>query len=586
MVPTNASDQLLRIPHLLEQVLEHFAPLWSESDQLRTTHADYRRARARRRTLAELACVCKAFAEIALGIIWRHLDGIDDLLRVLPSFQPCGDCSVVERITPQQWARFQEYARRVRGLSWTLSRGVSIHQMVWTILERQLKGQYLLPRLHSLVIYELDVDEPAGLMLLLSPSLRILRLSFVETEIPLPVRTSTSTPSLTRPTPAGILIQLMLSALPQLSQFWIETGLPKDFPPSYLSSLAHLERLEKLDLLYSGAVVDYAVLRYISNLTSLRTVQMKVSLNGIDHSEPLRLGGPFQELEDIHLAGSISDLRRVFEATQYPKLTNLALSILTAPTVTVLKDALVAICSRVSNSIYEAHLYISGQIPSPSLPVSDILEPYLAFASMSSMNMELDHYIPRMDDADARAFASAWPALTHFHLLYGPSLPIQLRQHTQTPGAPGVTVAGLAEFARGCPKLDVLTLPLLDVRGLPSPPVVPPVGQAAMHHLQIHEYLGGETANLLDLAVIIDRLFPHVGGMRRSVRMCEDVSRNVLHADGRCRPRNVTDMLLAAIWASRSYYNGASPECGHCMLEVEEEEETAEQNSDSSDEEF
>lgn len=72
-----------------------------------------------------------------------------------------------------------------------------------------------------------------------------------------------------------------------------------------------------------------------------------------------------------------------------------------------------------------------------------------------------------------------------------------------------------------------------------------------MRHLHISEYLGGDTANLLDLAAILHRLFPQYLADVRSVTMQNDVVSSVIECDARYRPVRITGLLVQAMQAQR-----------------------------------
>lgn len=429
--------------------------------------------------------------------------------------------------------------------------------MVWALLAQQSGGQALLPHLQTLAIIGLKTSHAQALMLLIPPSLRTLKLSFVGSEST--VITSLEGPSRHSPSPAGILLRLITPRLSSLSNLCIQSGLTRDFPSRYLSCLTQFSRLKDLDLLYSGIIIDAETLQHISNMTSLRALSLQISLEELGASGPLSLGAALLELKDLHLSGSIDDILRVFEAAQFPNVTHFSLSVKQVGSMGALKGALCAICGRVSRCVSEASLFIYAQIVSPTVSLADILLPYLSFRHMSTFSIEFDHYIARMDDQDALTLASAWPSLTYFRLGYpvwalAPPLPPTL------PSQP--TVAGLLAFAQRCPELYILSLPLLDIRTLPSPLSIPAAGQKAMRHLQISEYLGGDIANLLDLAAILHRLFPQYLADVRSVTMQNDVVSSVIECDARYRLVRITGLLVEAMQAQRRLLGGNGSNAG------------------------
>lgn len=361
------------------------------------------------------------------------------------------------------------------------------------------------------------------------------------------------------PSPAGILLQLIAPRLSCLSSFCIEGGLTADFPSRYLTCLTQLSRLEKLDLLYSGVEIDAEAFQHISNMTSLRVLYLDVYFEELsDFSRAPRLGGAPIELRDLHLTGSIDDLVHIFQAAQFPNVTTLSLSISSSHSMDELKDGLGVICSKVSRSVLEVHLSVLAEILSDTVTLGDLLQPCLSFRRLSTIHIEFSFSIPLMDDQDALAFASAWPSLTDFHWhnrswITGipPAIPTQ------------PTVAGLLAFAQRCPQLHNLRLPYLDVGALPSPLSIPAAGQKAMRTLTILQYVETRTANLLDLAVIIDRLFPECNAAdTHPITMQNAVIPHVVEGDPRYRAVRFTELLVQAVRAQRRLHEDDGSDVG------------------------
>ncbi|TFY57626.1 hypothetical protein EVJ58_g6912 [Rhodofomes roseus] len=541
-----APSRVLEIPHLLEQILGQFAPQWTDEPELiAMRRRDGRKARDERRTLTELACVSKGFMGPALDILWRNLDDLAALLRILPSFRLSGSgYTITEDITPKQWSRFQEYARRVRGLS-ARSRREQAGPTIALALTLYPNAQDVVRRWTN----------PPG------------------------ARTN----SFLRQSATGVLIQLVVAALPDLSSFSIDSGMPSDVPSRYLTSLTQLHRLERLELVYSNAVVDHQVLQHIYHMTSLKALDLKISFNGLSNSDRLHLGEAFTGLEELNVSGSAHDIQRLFEsdAVRCPNLTSLCLTGLEAVSTEALKDAVAAACKKLSQSLNEVNMFVSGDTFSTTLSLMDVLQPYLSFREMENMSIELDGCIPRMDDEAALACASAWPDLHSFSAHYGPAS----RRPAQFPKQP--TVAALIEFARRCPRLDFLTLSILDVRTLPPPRSVAPIGQESLSLLQTRMYIGGKTANLLDLAIILDLLFPRLGTRQPSISTTQtDVTRNILNGDMHEAPVRMTQLLLAAMCARRELSSGSIPMATDSEGEDTDPEsaQVSEHGSDDSDE--
>lgn len=92
---TPATHRMLQIPHLLEEVFNHLAPETRRDSCVGHVSGSRASSSNSRRTekdghcaLARSARVCKVFADPALDVLWRELDDLLVLLRILPPFQP------------------------------------------------------------------------------------------------------------------------------------------------------------------------------------------------------------------------------------------------------------------------------------------------------------------------------------------------------------------------------------------------------------------------------------------------------------------------------------------------------------------
>ncbi|KAL1945271.1 hypothetical protein VTO73DRAFT_2122 [Trametes versicolor] len=538
---------MLQIPHLLEEVFNHLAPETRRDSGVGHVFGSRVSSSNSRRTekdghcaLARSARVCKVFADPALDVLWRELDDLLVLLRILPPFQPytAHYFSILEDISPTQWIRFQSYARRVRAIHKPDFESVAgaVDKMAWTVLERLCDGQPLLPHLRDLSAHNISRDHLTPLTLL-SPSLNTLSLSFPaesESDVdpdrdPIFTRTRSST--------RGVFLQLLVARCQHLTGLSISSGL-KAMPLNFLASLTRLDNLHNLDLVHSGAVVDYDTLHNLCKMSTLRKLALRIDFDNWPPSTSLSppLGRAFLDLHRLHLSGNIADLSRVFELHECPQLSELELSISGRSTAEALQDGLAVICNRVPSSLTGTTLIVSAKIhresttppdedwaarqlralmykPPVVIALSELLRPFLEFHQLRTLRVELDD--ARMDDEDARAFAHAWPGLMHLHLR--------------------------------------LNLPMLDIRSLPSCRTIPAGGQAVLRSLSIADFLGGEGANLLEVAIIFDVLFPSMGRCHE-VNMMESF-RGIMHNPDRqsAKATHAVMLLVGAMWARREH---------------------------------
>ncbi|KAI0657706.1 hypothetical protein C8Q70DRAFT_260324 [Cubamyces menziesii] len=169
--PVAASKRALQCQDILNMIFSLLSPRWGP----RHDKDLYKECLERCRTLACCARVCTSFLDPALDVLWRALNSIHPILQLLP-ITTIDRTVMLTEVTPARWARFQQYAQRVRVL--IRPNGIDyVHQSVWMLLGSLLQGAPLLPRLVRLSL-DILVNRPADYLCLLSPSLRNLELSF------------------------------------------------------------------------------------------------------------------------------------------------------------------------------------------------------------------------------------------------------------------------------------------------------------------------------------------------------------------------------------------------------------------------
>ncbi|KAF5383807.1 hypothetical protein D9615_003812 [Tricholomella constricta] len=182
MVPVLASHRALAVPEILHYIFLEFGP--SEDPGLHFTAVTLSGSSAacqwdgevyfnpgNRDALAKLARCCKAFADIALEILWKVQTSIVPLLSLVTSFKkrdgsyvrikltisgPIANQSIhvhqtfVSKIAGS-WKRVELYARRIRCLVVSADAGArKIDDFVFVQLAQLLKEKPLLPLLHTL----------------------------------------------------------------------------------------------------------------------------------------------------------------------------------------------------------------------------------------------------------------------------------------------------------------------------------------------------------------------------------------------------------------------------------------------------
>ncbi|KAJ6517707.1 hypothetical protein DFH09DRAFT_1373595 [Mycena vulgaris] len=159
-------NQCLRNSDLLEEILRHMRMPDSSS----SPSSDLRRFR---RSLYAVARTCKSFSSSAVKILWRRLDNLFPLLRVLPSFELNGGVyNLGGIITDSEWAAFDRCAAYVREIVYTET-AHSVNSLVYVRLAMRT-----LPLLPNLLRFECIQSDPPGaeIILCISPSIASLTL--------------------------------------------------------------------------------------------------------------------------------------------------------------------------------------------------------------------------------------------------------------------------------------------------------------------------------------------------------------------------------------------------------------------------
>ncbi|KAF8905952.1 hypothetical protein CPB84DRAFT_1844591 [Gymnopilus junonius] len=162
------------IPHILDEICECLA----YDDELDPFNAKDAATIARsRRNLLHVALASTTLLEPALDRLWRNLDSLFPLLKILPAFIKSDGTYVLRgAISDVEWERFDWYARRVRRFSYSRDPdALDIAMHVYFRLA-QLHKPPILPSLRYLHCPSTSQRDflISGICLFLSPSLEAL----------------------------------------------------------------------------------------------------------------------------------------------------------------------------------------------------------------------------------------------------------------------------------------------------------------------------------------------------------------------------------------------------------------------------
>ncbi|KAI0704078.1 hypothetical protein C8Q76DRAFT_219342 [Earliella scabrosa] len=528
-----AVERALHCRDIVLEIIDYFAPNQANRD----SKDAYTQWLSQRSSLAYLARTCRAFYDPALDMLWHAIDDLDVLFKVLPSFREyaCGRTvlSYYNTITEAEWSRFEDYAGRVCDIK----RGNLLHHVtpsVWPVLARRLGGVSLLPYLRKLVL-DISVYEPACGIILLSPSVRDLTVSF---SFGYPFEGS----GVAAPHLLGCLLHLITQKIPDLEHLTVPYGL-RELTPAYTHVLANFHALRILNMVGSGAVFGYHDLQVLSRMPTLRELGLQVDLRAVDSCASLGFDGGLSTLKKLDLVGCWGDLSKVVCGFQCQVLEELTLRGNTIVYPVEFQHALTSIIDCVGDSVTSLCLaaYISSR--RPVLSISELVKPAMPVRTLTSFRLIVcEHALP-VSDADLQTLADAWPHLSSLRL--SELFPLH---STNTVGP---TVHALSELVRRCPGLTTLELPAMNVSRLQrSRPAIMP-SHPSLRELKLQQLVGAEYADLLDVAVVLDMLFPNMETLRHlpGYPYCAGVGPS---SPPDSDPWRVTLMLLAGIRARRS----------------------------------
>ena len=488
----------------------------------------YKECLERCRTLACCARVCTSFLDPALDVLWRALNSIHPILQLLPITtidrtvsSPCHDLEygqyanlrtplclqvMLTEVTPARWARFQQYAQRVR----VLIRPNAIdyvHQSVWMLLGSLLQGAPLLPRLVRLSL-DILVNRPADYLCLLSPSLRNLELSFND-----------NSREILRGMEAPIalaFLQVVIPKVPDLETLLLPSHSTRRFCEKFVQSLAGFATLRSLHIGHSNLPVNHAALLALSHMSSLHSLHITLSPghnargNGSSRRSPTYI---FPCLQDLNIDGTLGDLAQFFDSAELQTLIKLTIS--AKPNVGLEPDWKVAvhlILATLPQGLRSLRFMTSEychKFPKSSTTYSvlELFEPCLSFINLEVFEAIFCVYEPHLGDEDIIGLASAWPKLHIMCISYYDSWvqPSPLRRPTVR------TLIELAQLAQRCPSLHEFEVSTLDVSSMCAKGAIPAACHRGLRALKIHTLVGGTTVdNLSDFALMLDSLFPRL----------------------------------------------------------------------------
>ncbi|KAF6758037.1 hypothetical protein DFP72DRAFT_889748 [Ephemerocybe angulata] len=481
-------------PDILGEICEYLSP----NDDLELEPEDS--LIASRQNLAWLALTCRAFLEPALDRLWRSLDTLYPLFKILPAFVRTDGTHVLRgSITPEEWERFDWYARRVKKFCYTRDPdNLDIAMHVYFRIA-QLRSTPLLSALRHL--YCPDISQTdfliSGVCLFLSPSLQTLefyKITSVEDKL------------------TGTFLHTLWNDGTQLETVGFRgTGLS----PGTLDLILNFHTLRQLELTGMGPAIELDWLKRLGEMPKLRDLALDFTNSRIESIEE-DLG--YRNLKSLMITASLA-----FTRSFIPHISTSGLEVIVAASSSDTQAERVAFIRDVIER-WGATLRDFSLVHINSESAEEIhmvtIAPLIPLKQLTGFRLE--GYSIDLTDDNLRIFGSAWPNLTKLLLPY-------------VAGSDRVrpTIESLKILAALCPDLKHLRLPL-DTTELPAfvpppTPYIPPLPVPESPAMVIDDTAEGAPPPLQPLSIVRKRQ-PH-GLQKLTIATSDDTweSKDQLH---------------------------------------------------------
>ncbi|KAG1800204.1 uncharacterized protein HD556DRAFT_1020010 [Suillus plorans] len=447
-----------------------------------------------RKTLLALALTCKLFSEPALNLLWRHLGGIEPLIRCLPQSlwkQNRGRLEFQRAMTLDDWSIFCKYNHRVRSLlnqcHRQYSRDMNYNAEIWRALSCPPFSLPLLPNLTSLTWIEASDETLQYIQLFVTPKLTMLNIS-----------AAYLVPFTFGPSEQSIFLSIAKSC-PSISHF--DFGRNAD---DYTESVGDtLQLWSQLTSVRTGTLSEAAIL-HLSNLPSLRILKFTLPSILISADTQKLLQRPvFCALQELNISSRNMVFLDAFlkELTITPKVVAFTIKD-GVGSVRALPDMISRLSNACAyNSMQQVQLNITGQPADHEASIEAAsFQPLFAFRNLRKFSLAVDvHCVVRMDDAALLKMAKAWPLLENLSITgYSHS------SHRVTPHT-------FVLLLRHCPRLVSVAIPvnwsMIDMHAIPRDVPYQGFSHNALSHLAFE---GSKIENPISIAAFISAIAPNV----------------------------------------------------------------------------
>ncbi|KAH9004724.1 hypothetical protein EDB86DRAFT_2885129 [Lactarius hatsudake] len=419
---------------------------------------------------ASNALVCRNWREVALDYVWAEVDDMYYLLQILAPLPRRGGIEFYtfrRTPTPEDWARFAPYARRVRTLKFgtdllASGRAVNLGDSVFHDLARSRTTLEIFPNLRRLW-WETEHIALRSQHAVLFMHDKVKEFGFsLNTEDPMALATD--------------VVGRMPSLL-SLKCFVDDYGVDHDPILKYL--LSHLPELQEITIPKQS--LGGQVLKSLSLLPELRVVQFD-NLGGIGRTPTPVIAdtleeGAFPMLDDLCLDSTLEDMRNYLTGGAFlPQIRSLSVESVIPESSLAVQEFLTDVtrCYPSLETIAVDVIVGIEEQDACELLMPAHLHPILSLKQL--IRLELRHNLPlQISEADLAEFGAALPAIEF--LVLNPE-PLLLSK-------PCLTIHSLPTIGQNFPNLFHLEI-YLDAEGveMQQPPPPPPANMRVFPHLR------------------------------------------------------------------------------------------------------
>ncbi|KAG2069539.1 hypothetical protein BDR04DRAFT_1101412 [Suillus decipiens] len=445
-----------------------------------------------RKALLAPALTCKSFAGPALDLLWRHLGGVEPLIRCLPQslWKKDGEKLEFQRtMNLDDWSIFCKYNHRVRSLlnqCYEYSTDTICSTEIWRALNHPPFSLPLLPNLTSLTWTKTSDETFHYIQLFVTPKLTMLNINI-----------SAMRNLFTFGPAEQSILSSIAKSCPSISHLDLDFVRYGNGPTELVGNTSTL--LQSWSQLISSrtGTVSEAAISYLSNLPSLRILKFTLPSTVISVDTQKSLQRPaFCALQELDISCENMDLLDAFlkQLAITPKVLSF--------TITHEVNSAQALPALIShNSLQRVQLSITDRPAIHNLSIeSGAFRPLFAFRDLRKFNFMMDsRCVVRMDDADLVEMAKAWPLLEEL-VIPGYSQ----AGHQVTPHA-------FVSLLWHCPRLVSVAAPV-DWTTIDNGDIPRDIPYQGFSHNAVSELVfpGSKIDNPLPIAAFISAIAPNV----------------------------------------------------------------------------